>query len=159
MKKSNKIWSCLFRITIGARSWLSKAPYVFEKIFNSSYRQMCKFLMSFGDKLTELKFQKLDFGLQVEKVGPRSLICLNGDKYSAYDLPTSTIAPLTSIEETDGLLLNKYAITFDYQINTLSMNIYDMEEDRLLQRYDNVMNMQTEYGPVCRWETKRKSCE
>lgn len=156
MRKSSKIWSCLFGLTIGARSWLSKAPYIFEKRFNCSYRQMCKFLMTFGDKLTEVKFQKLDLGLPVKKVGPRGLICLNGDKYSIYDLSKSTITPLTVNIEDCAHIISKYAVTFDYQINTLSMKIYSLEEDRLLQSYDNIMNMQTAHGSVDRWEIKRK---
>ncbi len=121
MRESNIIWSRIFSRTIGARSWLSKAPYIFEKRFNSSYKQMCKFLMTFGDKLTDIKFEKLDLGLRgsVEKVGPRAFICAGNDsKLSRYDFSTGEVTLLTSTQETDGLLRDKYLITFDVQFNT-----------------------------------------
>lgn len=157
MRESELIWKYIFNSTIGAAKWLNKAAYVFETKFNSSYKQMCQFLMTFGLKLGNMKSEKIPIlqNNRILKVSKHFIYFLMDGFVHRYDILTKQWIKLThnikcEASTPNWLIASHYFGLLEKGRSPRSyLKIYDLERDQLIQTYYSA----DQYMPAC---SKRK---
>lgn len=159
LRNSNVIWEKIFRLTLGARSWLAKTPAVIQTEFHASYYQACRYLMTFGKQFETADFAQLDPELICIGVGTSFVLFQQDEKVVRYDLISRSFVPLRSVQLQTGFcaVRGKYLIMEDGDPSSpdgFSVMIYDVVEDKLLQRYDSVARTAGQAGWVLRHTSK-----
>lgn len=134
------LWKTIFALTIGARKWLAKAPYVLEK-FGSNYRRMCQFLMTYGRRLGDLKGETIGelTNRRIFKVF-NNLIYFEKDGFvHSYNILTKQTKK-TSIKtpkDDAGLFVSRYMTEVVVEDQRRKLKVYDLERDQLVQTYED----------------------
>ncbi len=114
--------------------------------------------MTFVERLESLTFDQLHPDLTFVGIGTSFILFHQDEEYLRYDLSTHSLVSLTEIKPAGVCYVcGKYLIVEDNDFNTgLSILIYDLIEDELLQHYENVTSTLRETGFISHHSFARK---